>query len=392
MSMLPEHGMKEAITRWGSILTVIILSGICLLSLVLNYQFASASSQVLDVSIQANRLADYSADPVSSPIPVLKMQIIEDVIEDQEPTNVLERLEAVQENLQTLVPTVTPTPPSTNTPVPGVNEPPPTVQAGPTKPPPPASTPTPAGTSVGSASTPTVTKTNTPVSTIDLTTTPGATSTATSPSQGAEMNTPTATDRPTQTSTTVPTLTPTATKKGGKPPTATKTATNTPPPPPTATKTPTRTPPPPPTATSTSTKKPPPPPTATKTLTRTPTKPPTATMTPTSGCFPPDPGMGFISSTTPFDGAVDVPLDITVIIQFNQAMYTGDLFKHIKVSGTKVDYVMSYDPGTHQVEIDFLKLLKKGTKATVEIKRGVKNSCQQRQNVTVKFEFRTVGK
>jgi hypothetical protein len=115
-------------------------------------------------------------------------------------------------------------------------------------------------------------------------------------------------------------------------------------------------------------------------------------MTPASGCFPPDPGMGFISSTNPFDGAVDVPLDVTVVIQFNQAMYTGDLFKNIKVSGTKVDYVMGYDPGTHQVEIDFLGLLERGAKITVEIKRSVKNSCQQRQNVSVKFEFITVGK
>jgi hypothetical protein len=102
--------------------------------------------------------------------------------------------------------------------------------------------------------------------------------------------------------------------------------------------------------------------------------------------------MGFVSSTAPFDGAVEVPLDVSVVIQFNQAMYTGDLFKHIKVSGTKVDYVMSYDPGTHQVEIDFLELLKKGSKITVEIKRSLKNSCQQRQNVSVKFEFTAVSK
>jgi hypothetical protein len=371
MSMLPEHQMKEAIRRWGSITTVIILSGICLLSLLLNYQFASASSQVLDVSIQANRLADYGADSVSSPIPVLKMQIIEDVMEDQEPTNVVERLEVVQENLQTVVPTVTPTPTSTKTPVPGVN-------ASPT------STPLPTEPSGSSAQTSTVTGTSTPVSTADLTTTPGETPTATATPQGTDTNTPAATDRPTQTSTKVPTSTPTATKKLGKPPTATKKPTKTPLPPPTAT----RTPPPPPTATKTQ----PPQPTATDTPTKTPPPPPTATMTPTSGCYPPDPGVGFISSTTPFDGAVGVPLDITVMIQFNQAMYTGDLFKNIKVSGTKVDYVMSYDPGTHQVEIDFLRSLKHRTKVTVEIKRSVKNSCQQQQLVSVKFEFRTVGK
>ena len=87
-----------------------------------------------------------------------------------------------------------------------------------------------------------------------------------------------------------------------------------------------------------------------------------------------------------------MPLDVTVMIQFNQAMYTGDLFKNIKVSGTKVDYEMTYDSGTHQVEIDFLGSLKKDTKITVEIKRSVKNSCQQKQLVSVKFEFRTVGK
>ena len=115
-------------------------------------------------------------------------------------------------------------------------------------------------------------------------------------------------------------------------------------------------------------------------------------MTPTSGCYPPDPGTGFVSSTVPYDGAVGVPLNITVIIQFNQAMDIGSLYKNIKVFGTRVDYAMDYDPETHQVEIGFLRLLERGTKVTVEIKRSVKNSCQQRQNVSVKFEFVTVGK
>lgn len=375
MSVSPEPGRKEAISRWGSILTVMILSGICLLSLVLNYKFASASQEVLAVSIQANRLADYSVDPVSSPIPVLKMQIIEDVIEDQEPTNVLERLEVVQENLQTVVPTVTPTPPVTNTPVPGGNEPVPTVRTGPTKPPSPTSTSPPAGTSVGSAKTATVTPTGT-LSGHTATNTPVSTGTATSPTQG----TPTATDRPTYTETKVPTSTPTATKRVGKPPTATSvptnTATNTLPPLPTATNTPTRT---------------PPPPTATKTPTRTP-PPPTATMTPTSECSWPDWRKGFVAYTIPADNAVDIPLDVTVKIQFNQAMYTEDLYKNIKVSGTNVNYLMSYDPGNYQVEIDFIGLLKKASEITVEVKRNVTNSCQQRQLVSVKFTFITIKK
>jgi hypothetical protein len=96
---------------------------------------------------------------------------------------------------------------------------------------------------------------------------------------------------------------------------------------------------------------------------------------------------GFVEYTYPRDGAVGVPRDVIVIIQFNQPMYEGDLFKNIKVSGTNVNYVMRYDPGTHRVEIDFQGLLKPGAKITIEVKRNVKNICMWRQVVSVDFIF-----
>jgi hypothetical protein len=418
--MLTESQLKVAIRRWGSVLTALILMGICLLSLLLNYQFAAAS-QVLDVSIQANRLADYSVDQVSSPIPILKMEIIEEVIKDQEPTNVLERLETVQGNLKTAVPTVTPTPPRTNTPIPNVTEFSSSTQAPKTNFPSATST-LPSGTRTNPTKTPlststaistqqtatvtnfsstvTTTATGTQVATIDLTNTPGKTTTATNTPEGTSTNIPTGTSQPTKTATNPPASTNTATKAPKKPPTSTNVPTNPPPatntPTPVPTKAPpaTKTPKPAPTKAPPATKTPKPsptnPPPATNTPTPVPTKPPTATMTPTIGCPSPDRVMGFVSSTFPSNGAAGVPLDITVIIQFNQAMFTGDLFKNIKVSGTRVNHVMKYDPGTNQVEIDFLGQLKKGTKIKIDIKRNVKNSCRQPQLVTVQFEFRTI--
>ncbi len=113
-------------------------------------------------------------------------------------------------------------------------------------------------------------------------------------------------------------------------------------------------------------------------------------MTPTSACSWPDWKKGFVADTIPADKAVDVPLTVTVVIQFNQAMDTEDLFKNIKVSGTNVNYVMSYDPGNYQVGIDFIGLLKRDSGITVEIKRNVKNICQQRQLVSVNFSFQTI--
>jgi hypothetical protein len=96
---------------------------------------------------------------------------------------------------------------------------------------------------------------------------------------------------------------------------------------------------------------------------------------------------GFVEYTYPRDGAVGVPRDVIVLIQFNQPMYEGDLFRNVKVSGTNVNFVMSYDPGTYKMEIDFLGLIKSGAKIMVEVKRNAKNICMWRQAVLVDFKF-----
>jgi hypothetical protein len=358
MKTKSEGRTKESLMTWGSIVTVLILTGICVLSLLLNYQSATAS-EMLPVSIQAKKMADYSADQHSQSNPVVNLEIIEAAIKDQEPTNVDARLENVLTNLQTGVPTVTPTSVSTSTPLPGGGEP---GSSGatqtnpllPTSTPRPPNSATPGENTQPSGYTATVSKTGTIPPTDIPTDTPEKTATATEVGQA----TATTTNKPTDTATNPPTATTTATKI---PPTATKTATKAP------------------------TKKPP---TATNTATRTPTKvPPTATMAPTTACSRPGMYTGFVEYTYPRDGAVGVPRDVIVIIQFNQPMYEGDLFKNIKVSGTNVNYVMRYDPGTHRVEIDFQGLLKPGAKITIEVKRNVKNICMWRQVVSVDFKF-----
>jgi hypothetical protein len=101
---------------------------------------------------------------------------------------------------------------------------------------------------------------------------------------------------------------------------------------------------------------------------------------------------GFVDHTYPRDGAIDVPRNVVVVIQFNQAMYEGDLFKNIRVSGTHVDYVMYYDPGTYQVKINFLGWLKPGENVLVEVKRNAKNICMWRQIIEVDFEFTVTKK
>lgn len=357
-----EELFRDTLIRWGSILTVIILTGICVLSLLLNYQSATAS-EMLPVSIQANEMADYSADRVSAPNPVVNIEIIEAAIKDQEPTNIAERLENVRANLQTAVPTVTPTRVSTGTTIPGGDE----SDSPQTNPPQASETP-------GSPKTSTPSKT--PLPTINTAT---ATKTGTAFPTNTTEKTATATDFPQGTSTATKKATQTTTKFS---PTATDTATNVPPTatkiPPTATKIP-------PTATDTATQVPP---TATDAPTATPTNvPPTATMTPVVWCTRPNPWMGFVRYTYPRNRAVNVPRDVIVVIQFNQPMYEGDLFNNIKVSGTRVDYVMSYDPGTYRLEIDFLELLEPGADIKVEVKRNTKNICMWRQIVLVDFEF-----
>jgi hypothetical protein len=342
MSTRPEGPIKESLMRWGGILTVVILTGICALSLLLDYQSATAS-EMLPISIQANKMADYSVDEVSALNPAVNIEIIEAAIKDEGPTNVAARVENVRANLQTLVPTVTPTAVSTDTPMPS-NEQPDFSQATATNPPPATATPRPSKTSTPNKTTPptenaaTATKTGTAGPSASPTKKNEKTATHTLPA------TPTATVKPTQTAT-------------QSPPTATDTATQSPP-----------------TATNTATK------------TATPV-PPTATMTPTSACTRPNLITGFVDYTYPLDGAVDVPRDVVVVIQFNQPMYEGDLFRNIRVSGTNVHYVMHYDAGTYQVKIYFTEWLKPGAKVLVEVKRNAKNMCMWRQITEVEFKF-----
>ena len=101
---------RRNLRRWGSLLFVLILLGFCSLFVLLTYRPAAAS-EVLPISIQSLRMADYSAGtPLSTPLPPINLEIIPDTLNDREPTNVPARFATVQVILLTPVPTVTPSP------------------------------------------------------------------------------------------------------------------------------------------------------------------------------------------------------------------------------------------------------------------------------------------
>ncbi|NUM45928.1 MAG: hypothetical protein HUU38_14580, partial [Anaerolineales bacterium] len=122
-------------------------------------------TELISVSLQTDRLADYSIDPLTTPLPVISLALIEDFLRDQNPqaTGVIERVATAQAGLLTPIPTVTPRP--------GEGEPPPVATPTPTAtvPPAPENTPelTPTATPTpGPSSTPSPTPTLTPTSTL----------------------------------------------------------------------------------------------------------------------------------------------------------------------------------------------------------------------------------
>lgn len=342
---------RRNLRRWGSLLFIIVMLGFFMLCALLTYRPAAAS-EALDISIQSNRMADYSVgELLSTPLPAINLGIISDVIKDRESTDFPARLETIQVILKTPVSTVTPSPTSS-----------PTLFGAPTQdftPTLPANTPLPTATLGGPAQTNTRTPINTSINTpansptsIIVTGTIVDTST---PESTKKTPTQKPTDKPTNTD--VFTATPVNTST--RTPVSTSTHTRT------ATPIPSRTP------------------------TWTPTRTPTKTPIPTIGavCSPPDKKMGFVASITPEDDAENAPRNTDVYIKFNQAMFEADLIRNIKISGTDVDYVMSYNPQTNVLKIDFIDPLKRGSTVKIAVKRNVKNSCGQRQGKDIKFEF-----
>ncbi len=55
-----------------------------------------------------------------------------------------------------------------------------------------------------------------------------------------------------------------------------------------------------------------------------PTPPPVPTSTPTD-CSNPIPGTGYLTSVSPADGSLDVPVNLNILVQFNQAMLPSSL-------------------------------------------------------------------
>jgi len=97
-----------------------------------------------------------------------------------------------------------------------------------------------------------------------------------------------------------------------------------------------------------------------------------------------------VAYTIPIDKSKDIPVNITVKIKFNQPMYTTNLFRNIRITGTNVDSDLTYDPETYTLEINFREPLREGIKVKITIKRNIKNICLQRQGFDVKMEFETI--
>lgn len=131
MSLFSRTFRRKNPRRWGLLLVSLVLLGILLLGLLLSYRQAAAA-ELLPVSIQSQKQADYSADYGYALQPALNLEIVQEVLRDKESTNVPERVEIIQEGLLTLVPSATPAPTSTPT------------QVGPTTTLPPGTTATPA--------------------------------------------------------------------------------------------------------------------------------------------------------------------------------------------------------------------------------------------------------
>lgn len=209
MTVFSRALQQKTVRRWGMLLIVVILLGILLLSILLSYRQAAAA-EMLPVSIQSMRRADYSADPLGSPLSGINMGIVQDIIQEQEPSNVPGRLETVQAGLQTPIASATPVPTSTPT------------QPGPTNTLEPGTTATSAPpTSALPSITASLTSTVAAVSTQTPTSGAGASLTPSATSPGSPTNTATPTNSPpTQT----PTATPTATSTFTPIPSATNTA------------------------------------------------------------------------------------------------------------------------------------------------------------------------
>jgi len=244
------------------------------------------TSTELPISLHSVSDADYSANPRPHWIPEISLAIINDVIQDHEPkaTDIEFRVATLQSQLRTPVPTATPRR---------------TVQNE-------------------LAIVITVEQTNQPTRGATFSSTGIATMSVAVPTIPIQIASPTS--KPTTIFIPYPTNTqaviiikpshtsiPTASQTPTTTPTETQTATSTQTPTSTLTLTPT------PTVLST------------ETVTATETSTPTLSSTPTADICAPNPVTGFISSFSPVNGSIDVPVSVQPVIYFNQSMNIDSL-------------------------------------------------------------------
>jgi hypothetical protein len=374
--------------KWAWRIVWLILGGVILLGLLLTYQAASAA-EFVPLSINSLRNADYSVDGRGLLIPAISMELVEDLIRDQEPTDVAARLAAVQSQLENTIPTATPRPTDT-----------------------PSGDPTEAASS-GGAQTQTSTPTSTAVSFVTYT----PTLVISNNDAQATNNAATATSAAATSNASVPTSTqvvPTSTKDANATATFTKpasgpTATNVKPSPtptngdkPTSTPTsvsgtePSKTPVPsktPGSVNMTATNTVEPTKTAEATVTKAPTSTPkpSATATPIeNACKDPDPEWGFVDWTNPEDGDIISPERSRLFIQFSQPINVDDLPKLIKIMGPgNLKYDFHYSQITRILVIDLKNGLEPAADYKLEISKNLENYCGVKQGETVEIEFKT---
>jgi hypothetical protein len=105
---LKAHAEKRTPWRpWSALLFCLLLSLACL-TLAL-FPLGRSSAKSIPIALHSELSANYNADPPTTPFPQLQLSLIQDVIRNEaSAAEAPERLSTVENNLKTLVPTITP--------------------------------------------------------------------------------------------------------------------------------------------------------------------------------------------------------------------------------------------------------------------------------------------
>jgi hypothetical protein len=96
-----------------------------------------------------------------------------------------------------------------------------------------------------------------------------------------------------------------------------------------------------------------------------------------------------VESTFPEDGQIELRLNVSIVIQFNQPMDETTFQRNIELKGKGASYDLIYDPETYTVTLQLTKNLRADTKYEIKVKRNIKNTCGVKQGIDVVIKFWT---